>query len=315
MSELPTTAHAPRVQVDPDLLDDLHRIDGHHYRRLIAFVVLFVAAAAGLYVLVVQWPDSAWRWLASVPLYLLAAASLHGISLFTHEGVHGTLSLSRPWNRALSIACALPVLQNYSAYRVLHLRHHLFLGREGDPDHFANYTSWTWLEFLMHWGRLIIGYPAYLIAIPILGYRQGNATDRRWMLFEVALLAALTAAVLLSPLPGELLIHAWLVPMLVINTMVNIRGMSQHTFLEHHSDPILGTRSLLTNPVTRFFMCNENYHLEHHLFPGVPWYNLSRLHSALSRELTVCGAPYLPSYFAFVREFVAGSLRRSPLGR
>ena len=53
--------------------------------------------------------------------------------------------------------------------------------------------------------------------------------------------------------------------MLIINSLVNIRGMSPHTFLEHQSDPIRGTRSILTNPVTAFFMCNENYHLEHHL--------------------------------------------------
>ena len=32
-------------------------------------------------------------------------------------------------------------------------------------------------------------------------------------------------------------------------------------------------------------------------------------------ELAARGAPYIPSYFAFVREFVVGSLRRSPLGR
>jgi fatty acid desaturase len=91
--------------------------------------------------------------------------------------------------------------------------------------------------------------------------------------------------------------------------------MSQHTLLEHHSDPILGTRSILTNRVTAFFMCNENYHLEHHLYPGVPWYNLRRLHGALREDLEARGAPYIDSYFAFVREFVVGSLRRSPLGR
>jgi len=39
-------------------------------------------------------------------------------------------------------------------------------------------------------------------------------------------------------------------PMLVINTMVNIRGMSQHTFLEHQSDTNTWHRSILTNPVT-----------------------------------------------------------------
>jgi fatty acid desaturase len=304
-----------RVPVDPDLLEDLHRVNGNHYRRLGAFIVLYLATAGAIYALVLHWPGNPWRWLACAPLYVLAAGALHGISLFTHEGVHGTLSTSHAWNRALSIACALPVGQNYSAYRVLHLKHHLFLGKEGDPDHYANYTRWTWLEFLMHWGRLLIGYPAYLIAIPILGYRQGDASARRWILFEVALLIGLVTAVLLSPLPPPLLIHGWLMPMIVINTMVNIRGMSQHTFLEEHTDPIRGTRSILTNPVTAFFMCNENYHLEHHLYPGVPWYNLKRLHGALAAELAVRGAPYIGSYFAFVCEFVAGSWRRSPWGR
>ena len=42
------------------------------------------------------------------------------------------------------------VLQNCSAYRVLHLRHHAHLGEEGDPDHYANYTRWTWLVFCMN---------------------------------------------------------------------------------------------------------------------------------------------------------------------
>jgi len=303
-----------RVFLDPALAEELRHLGNTHYTRLILFCALYLAGAFAAYEMARLLPGRWWMFIANIPFYLLAAASLHGISLFTHEGVHGTLSLKPWWNRALSIACAQPVLQNYSAYKVLHLRHHHHLGQEGDPDHYANYTSWTWLEFLMHWGRLIIGYPAYIVAIPILGYRHGTTSARRWIIFEVCLLGLLVACAIFV-LPWPLILHAWLIPMLAINTLVNIRGMSQHTVLEHQSDPIQGTRSILTNRVTAFFMCNENYHLEHHLYPGIPWYNLPRVHKALRSELLARGAPYIGSYFEFVCEFVIKSLRRSPLGK
>jgi fatty acid desaturase len=240
----------------------------------------------------------------------IAAAALHGISLFTHEGVHGTLCRNPRWNRWISALCAWPVLQNFAAYKVLHLQHHSHLGQEGDPDHYPNYTRWTWLQFAMHWGRLLLGYPAYITAIPILGFRQGSRDDRIWIAFETGMCVLLMTIVLLSPLPWALFIHGWLIPMAIINTLVNIRGMSQHTLLEQANDPILGTRSILTNRVTRFFMCNENYHLEHHLYPGVPWYNLPRLHRELRPALEARGAPFIRSYWAFVQEFAIGGWRR-----
>jgi fatty acid desaturase len=301
------------VHLDASLANKLRHVGYQHYYRLAIFVILY-GAAAGAACWIAREFHSAWTYAVNIPLYLLAAASLHGISLFTHEGVHGTLSIRPWWNRALSIACALPVLQNYSAYKVLHLQHHHHLGQEGDPDHYANYTDWTWLEFAMHWGRLIIGYPAYIVAIPILGFRQGTNSARRLIAFESLLLFLMLAAAVLW-IPRLWLLHGWLIPMLVINTLVNIRGMSQHTFLEHQSDPIRGTRSILTNPVTAFFMCNENYHLEHHLYPGIPWYNLPLVHQALRRDLLERDAPFIRSYFAFVCEFVVKSLRRSPLGK
>jgi fatty acid desaturase len=102
--------------------------------------------------------------------------------------------------------------------------------------------------------------------------------------------------------------------MLWINTMVNIRGMSQHTLLEHEADLIRGTRTILTVPLVRFFMCNENYHLEHHLYPAVPWYHLPRLHQELKSDLLQQGAPYIPSYFSFVQDFVSASLQRRQVG-
>lgn len=289
------------------------RGEWQHWLRLACFILLY-ASAAGAAVVAAAQVSAWWQWLLLVPVYLLAAASLHGVSLFTHEAVHGTLSKNRLLNDLLGAACAIPVLQNCAAYRVLHLRHHSHLGEEGDPDHYANYTRWTWMVFIMNWLRLLVGYPVYIAAIPILGFKHGDAKARVGILAEVAATALVIAALWLSPIPGTWVLHAWLIPMLFINTMVNIRGMSQHTLLEHADDEIRGTRSILTSPLVRFFMCNENYHLEHHLYPGVPWHQLPKVHEALAGELRERGAPYIPSYGSFVKEFVLGSLKRSPLG-
>lgn len=284
-----------------------------HGLRAASFMALYLAGAAGA-ALAADQMDSPWKFLLCFPLYLLAAASLHGISLFTHEAVHGTLSGNRIVNGLLGAACAIPVLQNFSAYKVLHLRHHQHLGEEGDPDHYANYTRWTWLVFTMNWARLLVGYPVYIIAIPILALKHGSTQARIAILAEISATVLLVAGVWMSPIPTAWILHGWAIPMLVINTMVNIRGMSQHTLLEHCDDDVQGTRSILTVPLVRFFMCNENYHLEHHLYPGVPWHHLPKVHEALGPELRKQGAPYISSYRSFVAEFVRGSLQRSPLG-
>ncbi len=311
----PSLSHgiaAEQPTLEPELLRSFQSLNRHPL-RLPIFIGLYAISILITIELVSIIPHP-WHYLLCFPGYLLAAASLHGISLFTHEGVHGLLSHNPHWNRGLSIICALPVLQNFSAYKVLHLHHHKHLGLKGDPDHYKNYTRWNWLVFLMHWARLLIGYPVYITAIPILGFWAATAKEKLWVAFEVLLLGILGTAILLSPISPSLLIHGWLIPMVLINTMVNIRGMSQHTLLEQESDVIRGTRTILTNPITRFFMCNENYHLEHHLYPSVPWYHLPEVHAALKDELTDRGAPFISSYTAFVKDFVLASLQRSPHG-
>lgn len=295
----------------PELLASLHRIEAKALGRLVAFLGLYLLGAGAAIALAQALPE-AWWW--RLPAYLLAAASLHGVSLFVHEGVHGVL-LKRPWaNHLLAVLCGLPVGQCFAAYRVLHLRHHANLGQPGDPDHYPNYTDWSWLEYLMHMGRLLIGYPVYVTMIPILGWRQASWAERGPIAAEVLALGFLVAAAW-AYLPALWFWHGWFWPMVLINTMVNVRGMSQHTWLGQQGDPVHGSRSIHPHPVVRYFMANENYHLEHHLYPGVPWHHLGQLHAALAPELAARQAPTIPSYTAFVWDFLRTSFKLSPLGR
>ncbi|TNE50252.1 MAG: fatty acid desaturase [Deltaproteobacteria bacterium] len=308
------SAPSQRPRLSPELSRQLHTLEHQHVTRLLLFVGLYLGAAAGAIALYHALGGAWWSVLVCIPCYLLAAASLHGFGLFAHEGVHGVLFHKSWLNHAVSAACGLPLLQSYTAYRVLHLRHHKHTGAHGDPDHYDNYAKPSWLVFGMHWGRLVLGYPAYVVAIPVLGFLQGNKRDRLWIVVEMFLLVALVVGILSSSIPMSYLLHGWLLPMLFVNWMFNIRGMSQHTLLEHNTDVIQGTRSILTNGVTTFFVCNENYHLEHHLYPGVPWYKLPQLHATLREDLEAQGAPYVASYTAFVREFVRASWSGKPVG-
>ena len=47
------------------------------------------------------------------------------------------------------------------------------------------------------------------------------------------------------------------------------------------------TRTYLAGPVVRFFYWNMNYHVEHHMFAAVPFYNLPKLRAVLGAELPV----------------------------
>ena len=63
-------------------------------------------------------------------------------------------------------------------------------------------------------------------------------------------------------------------------------GLLQHLGLaENVSDHRLNTRTVLMNPVSRFIYLNMNYHLEHHMFTMVPYYNLPKLHELIKHDV------------------------------
>ena len=63
-------------------------------------------------------------------------------------------------------------------------------------------------------------------------------------------------------------------------------GVFQHASLAHDVlDHRLNTRSCYINPVSGFIYWNMQYHIEHHIFPMVPYYNLPELHEVLKPQL------------------------------
>src|SRR2546430_853233 len=67
-------------------------------------------------------------------------------------------------------------------------------------------------------------------------------------------------------------------------------GMTQHAGLaENVLDHRLNCRTVYMNPVHRYLYWNMNYHVEHHMFPLVPYHALPQLHELVKDD---CPKPY-----------------------
>jgi fatty acid desaturase len=84
-------------------------------------------------------------------------------------------------------------------------------------------------------------------------------------------------------------------------------GLLQHGGLaDNVTDHRLNSRTVLMNPVSRFIYWNMNYHIEHHMFPMVPYHALPRLHDMIKHDLPKPNPSILDGY----REMIPAFLRQ-----
>jgi fatty acid desaturase len=237
-------------------------------------------------------------WIAGT---ILVAVAINAMVLLLHEGMHRILFRNQVANRLVSMALGACFLMSFTAYQVLHIRHHDYLGDPRDPDDYRNYTDSPTLLWVMHFGRLFLGAFLYILLIPWLALKHGDSGERRRVVEEYFILALVYTLALMF-LPGEALLWAWFVPLILVGFMMNIRGFTQHGFTDAH-DPYLASRSIYPRRAISFLLLNENLHLEHHLFPEIPGYNLPALHGIIEPKLPrkVVGRTYLGFVFTFLK--------------
>ena len=84
----------------------------------------------------------------------------------------------------------------------------------------------------------------------------------------------------------------WVLPLLIslpsfiANIGAHFIGTTQHCGLQESvPDFRKNTRSIKLNPVMRFFYWHMNWHTEHHMYAGVPCYNLKALAEELKQDM------------------------------
>ena len=106
----------------------------------------------------------------------------------------------------------------------------------------------------------------------------------RWARITLLFHALVIVAAIVSQL--------WLLPVLISFSVVianfwnYLIGVSQHCGLRDNiSDFRKCTRSIKLDPLSEFLYWRMNWHMEHHMYAGVPCYNLSKLYAAVADDL------------------------------
>lgn len=133
--------------------------------------------------------------------------------------------------------------------------------------------------------------------------------ERRKVFGVARLYLAILASVALLSVGLHSLLPAMLVglPTLYGAWLSLVFGLTQHAGLsEDVLDHRLNSRTVMMNRVSRFLYWNMNYHVEHHMFPMVPYHALPALHEAIKAE---CPTPYASLLDAY-REIIPALLRQ-----
>jgi fatty acid desaturase len=225
--------------------------------------------------------------------------------VLAHDSAHYRLFQSRALNDAVGRFLGSITGISMCTYRVVHRLHHNHLYGPQDPDialhggyprgqryllrklatDLAGFTAWKTYKYFF-------GVPAANAATQIVQrplddtaptLRRAALRDRWGVLaFQIG---APVAVLALFGWTG-LLRYAvlWVLPAVsVLQAILRVRAVCEHGAPREHASPLTAARTNVVNPVQKFllFPHHVNYHIEHHLYPAVPHYNLPRLHEAL----------------------------------
>ena len=297
--------------IDPDLLRELSR---REFRRPITDLSLYVVALVATGVIAVVAAASGLAW--SIPFFFLYFGFYGGwADARWHEFGHGTATPSTKLNGAVYRIASFMVLRNPTQWQWSHFRHHsdtIVVGRDPEIQLGRPGTIRRWI---VNASGLRQGPLSVWVMARFAFARFDDATsDYLPMSERSAVVRQARVALVLLVLPALVSVTLWTpLPLLLVGVVPSTLGVwgmvffgtTQHLGLaEDVLDHRANTRTVRMNPVFRFLYLNMNFHVEHHIFPTVPYYRLPDLHKVVDGSLP----PATPSTWQAYREIFA-SLR------
>ncbi len=284
-----------------DLRKLLVRRNGPAIRDTLLLILILVSTATATTLL---WGT----WWVVIPYAIYAVFYATSSDSRWHECSHSTPFKTDWMNTVVYEVASFMVMRESVVWRWSHTRHHsdtVIVGRDPEiqiprpPNMTALFLS------LFNYGVYKSYYPS------LIRHAFGKITEVEktyvpetefWKIFRNAriilviyTLIIISAIVLQSWIP----IFLFILPHVFGTWVMIVHNTTQHAGLaENVLDHRLNCRTVYMNPISRFIYWNMNYHLEHHMYPLVPYYSLPKLHELIK----VDSPPVYTSIYAAWKE-------------
>ncbi len=287
----------------------LERRNGPAIRDTLLLLTLLCVTG---YATVVLWGT----WWVILPYFIYA--TLYGTSSDSrwHECEHGTPFRTDWMNSTLYEVASFMVMRESVVWRWSHTRHHsdtIIVGR--DPEIQVPRPPDMWAHFLSLFN--IGGYRTFFPKI--LRHATGRMTDDEKTFIpatefsKIYLRARIYLMIYLAVIAAAIVLQSWVpiflfvLPQFFGTWLMIVHNTPQHAGLaENVLDHRLNCRTVYMNPISRFIYWNMNYHVEHHIFPLVPYHALPKLHELIKDD---CPPPY-PSILSAWKEIFPTLLKQ-----
>lgn len=261
---------------DPQVETLAQNLSTESYRSIprISLDLLLWIGAAALAIYFHRW------WFTAGIVFLIGFAPFHDLLVQGHEGTHDLISRNRRVNDFFTWFTLALAGISAQAHRRFHLDHHHCAHTAQDPEYqFFNQV----VRGVPGWAYFMI--PAFAqIGVNAYGLRRQSplAVQRRIVLELIAgVFLHFAIAFLLGWRFYLLFVIAPMLSGLYVASV--LRSVTEHHDVTE-GNHWTNARSIVTHPALEFFWSNVNYHLEHHLYPAVPYHALPKLRRALALD-------------------------------
>ena len=288
----------------------LKRRNGPAIRDTLIWLSLIVGSGYSFFIL---WGS----WWAIIPYFIYATLYASTSDSRWHETSHGTAFKTDWMNNSLYELASFMVFRQSIPWRWSHTRHHsdtIIRGRDPEiavqrPTDIKGMILQIFaLKSTPREFKKMVRHALGRIDPEIATYLPKTEYGKVFLRARIYLLIFATSI-------GLSIFYWTLLPLMFIGfpTFVGtwlmlVYGTTQHAGLaENVLDHRLNCRTVMMNPVHCWLYWNMNYHVEHHMFPLVPYYNLPKLHELVKDDHP---SPYSSIYAAF-QEIIPAVVRQA----